>query len=258
MRASLLHRAGAAVDVGAPVPGQKQMATAEHIERQIAVMIVIAVEEAPFLMAVQRNVGGVEIEHDLAGRLFVCFQKHIHQQRIDLAPITVDLVILRAVPLGRVLEPVERALAGHRLAVRAHRLQFARQNCEQRILAQLVVVVQVLVAQRQPEHPLRHQRFDPVLDKQRVAPVCEAARKAAHQSQTPIQLPQEQATRVRGDRTPVKTTTTFRPSQVQTRTVLRYTRRHRGSFPNHSKIAFQKDFRRFRTPMHSLPLRNRG
>jgi hypothetical protein len=41
------------------------MPAAEHIERQIAVGVVIAVEEALFLVPVQRIVGGVEIEGDL-------------------------------------------------------------------------------------------------------------------------------------------------------------------------------------------------
>ena len=40
----------------------EEMAAAEHVERQVAVAVVIAVEEAAFLMAVQRVVGGVEIE----------------------------------------------------------------------------------------------------------------------------------------------------------------------------------------------------
>ena len=44
------------------------MAAAEHIKRQVAVAVVIAVEEATLLMAVQRVVGGVEIEDDLLGR----------------------------------------------------------------------------------------------------------------------------------------------------------------------------------------------
>jgi hypothetical protein len=50
----------------APLPRQQQVATAEHIKREIAVFIVVAVNEAAFLHAVERNVGVVEIEHDLA------------------------------------------------------------------------------------------------------------------------------------------------------------------------------------------------
>src|SRR5271165_488592 len=64
----LLHRSGARVDVGSAKLRRQQMAAAEHIKRQIAVAVVIAVEEAALLMAVQRVVGGVEIEDDLLGR----------------------------------------------------------------------------------------------------------------------------------------------------------------------------------------------
>ena len=39
----------------------------EHVQRQIAVTVVIAVKEPAFLMPVQRIVGRVEIEDDLLG-----------------------------------------------------------------------------------------------------------------------------------------------------------------------------------------------
>jgi hypothetical protein len=37
-------------------------------------------------MAVQRVVGGVEVEHDLARRLVVRGEKQFHQQRLDRRP----------------------------------------------------------------------------------------------------------------------------------------------------------------------------
>ena len=45
--------------------GCQQVLAAEDVERQVAVAIVIAVKEPAFLMAVQRVVGGIEIEDDL-------------------------------------------------------------------------------------------------------------------------------------------------------------------------------------------------
>ena len=92
----LLDRAIAAGDVGAPLPGQQQVPAAEHVERQVAVLVVIAVEEAAFLPAVQRDVGVVEIEHDLARRTLMRLQEKLDQQRIDLRPVAIDLVILRS------------------------------------------------------------------------------------------------------------------------------------------------------------------
>jgi hypothetical protein len=61
----LLHRAGRGVDVRAPQLRRQQVPAAEHVERQVTVAIVVAVEEPAFLMAVQRIVGGVEVEDDL-------------------------------------------------------------------------------------------------------------------------------------------------------------------------------------------------
>ena len=47
------------------VTGQQRL-TAEHVERKIAVMIVVAVELAPLLVAMQLDVRGVDIEHQPA------------------------------------------------------------------------------------------------------------------------------------------------------------------------------------------------
>ena len=79
----LFDRAVTARDVGAPLAGQQQVPTAEHVERQVAVLIVIAVEEPAFLCAVQRNVGVVEIQHDLARCTLMRIKEQIDQQRID-------------------------------------------------------------------------------------------------------------------------------------------------------------------------------
>ena len=58
------------------------MPAAEDIERQIAIAVVIAMEEASFLLAVQRVVGGIEVEHDLFGGL-VGLQEQIDKQGFD-------------------------------------------------------------------------------------------------------------------------------------------------------------------------------
>jgi hypothetical protein len=60
---------------------------------QVAVAVVIAVEEAPFLVAVQRIVGGVQIEDDLGGGLAIRVEKQLHPQPLDRGPVGTDLVI---------------------------------------------------------------------------------------------------------------------------------------------------------------------
>jgi hypothetical protein len=64
------------------------MPTAEHVKRQIAVVVVIAVEEAAFLMTVQRVVGGVEIEGDLRRCRTVSVEKQVDEHGLDLGCIT--------------------------------------------------------------------------------------------------------------------------------------------------------------------------
>jgi len=80
---------------------------------QIAVAVVIAVEEALRLMAVDGDVGGVQIEHDLFRRRGLRLQIDIHQQLIDLLGRVADLVIAGRAP-GQ-LQPVQSALARQRL-----------------------------------------------------------------------------------------------------------------------------------------------
>jgi hypothetical protein len=57
------------VDVRRPQVGRQQLIAAEDIERQEAMMIIVPVEEAALLVAVDRVVGGAEVEHQVLGRL---------------------------------------------------------------------------------------------------------------------------------------------------------------------------------------------
>jgi hypothetical protein len=61
------------------------MPAAEHIERQIAVVVVIAGEETLLLMPVQRVVGGVEVKGDLRWRRRMGVEKQIDKQRSTAA-----------------------------------------------------------------------------------------------------------------------------------------------------------------------------
>jgi len=96
------------------------MAATEYVEGQITVAVVIAVEEPAFLMAVERIVGGVEIENDLARRDAVGVQKERYEQRLDGGSVMADLVIAGGDRAGE-LEPIERRLAGQRRAIFAPR-----------------------------------------------------------------------------------------------------------------------------------------
>jgi hypothetical protein len=73
------------------VIGQQQVPTAEHVERQVAVLFIVAVEEPSLLRPVQRDVGVVKIQHDLARCALMRFEEEIHQQPIDLLIVAIDL-----------------------------------------------------------------------------------------------------------------------------------------------------------------------
>lgn len=129
------------------------MIAAEKVQRQVAVVVVIAVEKAAFLAAMQRCVGGVQIDNDLRGRGGVRFQKQVYQQRVDRFAVVADLLIAlgRCGIPRRALQPAQRALADQC----RFRFALARQHAYQRIVSQLIVIVEVFVAQRQTVNTLR-------------------------------------------------------------------------------------------------------
>ena len=114
---------------------RQQLPAAEHVERQIAVFLVVAVEEAPFLLAVQRDVGVVEIEHDLPRRLAVRIEEHVDEDVLQRLAIAADLVIAVAAVAGGVLQPVHRALARQRRTVLALGLEAVAEQRQHRIEA---------------------------------------------------------------------------------------------------------------------------
>ena len=181
----LLHRPGASVDVGFAQLRRQEMAAAEHVKRQIAIAVVIAVEEAALLMAVQRVVGGVEIEDDLLRRAAMRLDEQVDQQPLDHRRIVADLVIAgRQRPAE--LQPVQRRLARHRRAILAPRFQLAGEDRHHRVMAQLIVIDEVLIAERQSEHPLADQRLDLVLDQVLAARVAEAGGEPIDETDRPV------------------------------------------------------------------------
>ena len=63
----LFNRARAGVDVGPAQLGAKKVPSAKNVQRQVTIGFVVAMEEAPFLLTMQRIIGGIEVEGDLRG-----------------------------------------------------------------------------------------------------------------------------------------------------------------------------------------------
>ena len=145
---------------------------AGHIQREVAVAVVIAVEETPLLPAVQRVVGRVHIQDDLLRRRGVAVQEQLHQQRVEPLRVGHDalVAVLRGLLGGAQLEPVEGARAGQRMApVALPQTAFAAEvvaaqgERQQAVVAQPVVVAEVLIPQRQPEQALGQQALQGML-----------------------------------------------------------------------------------------------
>jgi hypothetical protein len=145
------------------------------------------VEEALRLMAVERDVGRVQVEHDLAGRCGGRLEVELRQQSVDGLGRVRDLVI--AGVAARQFEPVQRALAGQRLV----HFALAAEQRKQRIGAQLLVIVEVFVAQRQPEEALSQHLRQLVLDQQGRAAIAEAARQPPQKVDPAIHFAQQQS-----------------------------------------------------------------
>jgi len=214
------------------------------------------VEEPALLVAVQWVVGRVQVEHHPLGRHAMRVEEEIDQQTLDRRRIMGDLAVaLRAD--RRMLEPVERALAGERCAVRPPRLELAGQHRHHRVVAQLVVVDHVFITERDPDHPLTDQRRDGVLDARRIPAVAEAGRKALDQTNGAVGCPEQQRTGVRGHCSAVEPghhrATVHRSKRELARATVC---RHRGTPLQRVKSLSQKNYRLLRAPMHLSLVRN--
>ena len=118
-------------------------------------------------------------------RLGVRLEVEVHQQLVDRLCRVADLVI--ACAAAREFEPVERALA------RKGTVQFALagQQTEQGIGEQLLVIVEVFVAQGQPVDALRKHLRQLVLDQQGRVAIAKTACQPPQQVDLAIHLAQQ-------------------------------------------------------------------
>jgi len=78
-----LGRSGRGIDVRPPQLRRQQMAPAEDVEWQVAIRIVIAVEEPALLMSMRRIIGGIKIERDLGWGFRMRTEEEIDEQCLD-------------------------------------------------------------------------------------------------------------------------------------------------------------------------------
>src|SRR5262249_21326631 len=155
----------------------QQMPPADDIERHIAVTIIVAMEEASFLVTMQRIVGGIKIKYDLLRRTRVGLQEKRDKETFNRARIMCDLMVARRQRCAQ-LQTIERRLAGHWSAVLAHGLQFIHNYRYHGIVPKRLVIIEVLIPKRNSHHPLRNQCPHRMLNKLRAAAINKAIRKA--------------------------------------------------------------------------------
>jgi len=83
-------------------------------------------------------------------------KEEINKQSFNRASVMADLVISAGF-LPAQLEPVERALAGNMCAVRPIGGELTGQHRHHRIVAQVVMIVEILIAQCKTKHALAYQ-----------------------------------------------------------------------------------------------------
>ena len=157
------------------------------------------------------------------------------------------------------LETVERALAGQRSRAIGLSIEFAEKRSEHRVAAQLVMVDQILVAKRQAEHPLRHQRLHPVHDEKRIARIPKAGRKPINELDRPIRFREQQGAAVRRHHPAVEIrhySTAASPSEIDLARVT--LRRHRGPPSNRVNSLSLNKFSPLEAPMRRSRVRNPG
>ena len=153
-----------------------------------------------------RVIGGIEIDHDLPARLAMHVHKQIHEQSVQLVPVGCDLPV--PVAPGRVrasqFHPVQCARAREGILPVPHtRPLLARQivtpahQCQMAVASDPVMIVEIFVTQREPEHPLADQCCDRVLRSGRIPMIVEASPDPVGHLQHLVRFPQQKGSAVR-------------------------------------------------------------
>lgn len=138
-------------------------------------MVVVRVELALLLLTVQRHVGGVDVEHDLLGRRFVRSDELRNEHFVQR-------------PCLRACGPILQATEGGR---GRQRRDTADGRLHQRIGAQYIVIVQVLVAAAHRVQALSEQVVQAMFDALGIACIADRCGRCAAQPDASIDLAQE-------------------------------------------------------------------
>ncbi len=154
-------------------------------------------KEASLLIAVQGVVGGIEIEDDLLRRFVVGLQEQRDKQALQGLRVVADPVVAPRCSLRRVLKAIERRLAGKSCAVLSLGLKPVRQQAQHRVVAQLVMVFDILITKRDPGNALADHRLEAVDHQILIAMIDKTGRNPLKQIDGLIDMAQQQRTGIR-------------------------------------------------------------
>jgi hypothetical protein len=111
-------------------------------------------------------------------------------------------------------------------------------------MAQMIVVVEVLVAERKAKQTLADERLQAVLDQLGRPRVDEAGREPRHEADCPVCLPEQQRARIRGHGPAIEAShnlAALHGSEIQR--ILATLCWHRGSSPSHVRSLLHNNLR---------------
>jgi hypothetical protein len=170
-------------DVARPQIGDEQLLAAEHIERQEAPVAVITMVMPPLLVAMDAIISRIEIEDQLRWRLGKGGDEVVQQHAVKSE---------RRLPVGPLLEPAERRVAGQgRVAL--------QRGLPHQIMPQRPVVVEILIPLRDPVDTLPQQVDLPVRDVEGIARVGQRGVQSLEQTEPAVRLAQQEDSAIAGD-----------------------------------------------------------
>src|SRR5580704_21924 len=189
------NRALAGIPLAISQLGKERNVTAKAVERQVAVGTIIAVKIGALLAAMERIVGRIQIQHDLGTLAWNGLDSTLDEQLFDLVRLRLDLMVTSVDGLCAQLQTIERRLSGERFALIALQdpipsewIPLAGDQPMDGIKPQMVMIIEIFVAQDQPMNPLTDKLLNAVFDITRVTVVDETVRKSSQQTAVALQF----------------------------------------------------------------------
>ena len=154
-------------------------------------------KETSFLLAMERIVTGIQIDDELLAMLGQTAHPLAQKGVLDRLVVGADLMTTCFFIVTE-FQPVEGRSAGQRLALilgstpSSKRILFTDGYGKERIEPQKMMIIQILVASDQSQQTLSNQLAYGMFDQERVTPIVKAPGQGPRQTQTLIELPQQE------------------------------------------------------------------